>query len=375
MDLTTEFPLNDDIIYVNHAAVSPWPVRTVDAVKRFAEENGFQGSLNYPEWLATEKRLKQRIANLIKARSADDIALVKNTSEALSFVAYGLEWTDGDNIVIPAQEFPSNRIVWESLRSSGVEVRLVDLHSDSNKEPEDLLIEAMDNNTRLLSVSAVQYGNGIRMDLKKLGRFCHAKQVFFCVDAIQAIGAMQFDVSVIDADFVMADGHKWMMGPEGLGFFYCRPELRNSLKLTQFGWHMVEHAGDFEQRDWQPTSTGQRFECGSPNMLGIHALDASLALIEEYGIANVESDVLARTRLIRELVEKEVNLELCAPFSAEDERLSGIVTFRHRSVSNTELFATLKERGVFCAMRGGGIRVSPHFYTPENKISDMFSYI
>jgi len=237
------FPHLEAMIHLNHAAVAPWPAVARDAVQQFADENARLSSTHYPAWLKVEHNLRKNLATLINAPSPDDIALVKNTSEALSFVAYGLDWEVGHNIVSSDQEFPSNRIVWESLEQFGVEFRETDLNSAAT--PEDALFARCDQNTRMITISSIQYASGLRMDLARIGQFCREHGILFCVDAIQSIGAVQFDVQAIRADFVMADGHKWMLGPEGLGVFYCRPEVRDKLKLTQYGWHMVDPLGNY----------------------------------------------------------------------------------------------------------------------------------
>ncbi|MGR8942282.1 MAG: aminotransferase class V-fold PLP-dependent enzyme, partial [Gammaproteobacteria bacterium] len=212
-----EFPLAEDLIYFNHAAVAPWPARTRRAVAEFAEQNCRYGAAFYPDWLKKEGLLREQLQALINAPSADDIALVKNTSEALSFVAYGLEWRAGDNIVSSNEEFPSNRLPWESLAAQGVELRQADLYSAAS--PEEALFAAVDRNTRLLTISSIQFATGLRLDIERIGAFCKQRGILFCVDAIQSIGAVRFDVQACQADFVMADGHKWMFGPEGLGVF------------------------------------------------------------------------------------------------------------------------------------------------------------
>lgn len=364
MTFNNEFPLQEEIIYLNHAAVSPWPQRTVEAVKRFAEQNGYQGSLNYPQWLETEAQLRERLATLINAPSSDDIALVKNTSEALSFIAYGLEWQSGDNVVSSNLEFPSNRIVWESLAPQGVELRQAEL--SAHDTPEDALFALVDERTRLIAISSVQYATGLRMDLNRIGVFCRQHGILFCVDAIQSIGAVEFDVQAMQADFAAADGHKWMMGPEGLGLFYCRPELREKLKLTQFGWHMVEAVGDFDQLEWQAASSARRFECGSSNMLGIHALEASVSLLLETGMAQVETLVLEHSRFLIERLSA-MGMTVVTPY--EPDRHAGIVSFSSSATDTSLLFEELSNNGVFCACRGGNIRFSPHFYTPSRKLS------
>lgn len=363
---TTAFDIDNSIIYLNHAAVAPWPVRTRDAVIQFAEENTRLGSLNYLQWIETESALRKKLQFLINAPSHEDIALVKNTSEALSIVAYGIDWRADENIVITNQEFPSNHIVWESLKSQGVELRLADISHCTDSTPEQRIIDCCDARTRLVSVSSVQYASGLKLNLRKIGQFCKAQRILFCVDAIQSVGAVKFDVQECQADFAMADGHKWMLGPEGLGFFYCAGHLREQLRLTQYGWHMIEDYGNYNVQNWQVAKTARRFECGSPNMLGIHALNASLSLILETGMEAIERQVMHNTRFMLEEIENQGNLALLSP--SEPERLAGIVTFRHTMYPPGELYKKLKQQNIMCAERGGGIRFSPHFYTEQEKI-------
>jgi len=353
-----EFPLTDELIYLNHAAVAPWPKRTGDAVIKFAEQNTRFGSHFYLDWLNKEAELHTQLQTLLNAPSADDIALVKNTSEALSFVAYGLTWQPGDNIVSSNEEFPSNRLPWESLADQGVEFRQADLHGADT--PEDALFALVDGNTRLLTISSIQFASGLRMDLERIGEFCKRRGILFCIDAIQSLGAVQFDVQAYQADFVMADGHKWMFGPEGLGVFYTTPEARNKLKLTQYGWHMMKDIHNYENQPWEAHPSARRFECGSPNMLGIHAYSASLSLLLETGMPAIEAQVLEKSGYLTDAIDKNGQLVL---LSAKQNRLkSGIVVFKHRTVANEVLYQHLQKNGVVCALRGGGIRFSPHFY-------------
>ena len=360
-----EFPLDPSIIYLNHAAVAPWPRRTVEAVRRFADENLRFGATRYPAWLEVEQRLRRQLAQLIGAPSPADIALLKNTSEALSIVAHGIDWREGDNVVLLRQEFPSNRVVWESLRPRGVEVR--ELEPGEDADPEARMMAAADDRTRLITVSSVQYATGLRMDLRRLGGFCHRRGILFCVDAIQSLGALPFDVGECHADFVMADGHKWMLGPEGLALFYVRPQLREQLTLHQYGWHMLEHAGDFDRPDWRPAADARRFECGTPNMLGIHALSASLELLLQTGIREVSERVLENTRILNRLaMDSDDMLELVS--SDLESRLSGIVSLRPRGLDAERVHRELMDRGVICACRGGAVRFSPHFHTAPDQL-------
>ena len=373
VDLKHEFPLKPDLVYLNHAAVGVWPRRTADVVKAFAEENMIQGATDYPRWMAVEKQIRDRLKRLLGAESADDIALLKNTSEGLSLIAYGLDWRHGDNIVSTSQEFPSNRIVWESLQEKGVELRLADVSGES---PEDAMLALCDERTRLLTVSSVQYGSGLLMHLKTLGEYCRRENVLFCVDAIQSLGALQFDAQAYYADFVVADGHKWMLGPEGLAVFYSRPEIREQLNLLQYGWHMVKHAGDFDRLNWEASETACRFEAGSPNMLCIQALDASLSLFEDVGMDNVEAAVLANSAELIDWVQNQRDLELITP--AQTDRHAGIVTFRYQKLDaqgHAGLYRRLMKAGVICANRAGGIRLSPHFYSDVSGFAPIWQHV
>ena len=290
---------------------------------------------------------------------------MKNTSEALSVVACGIDWHDGENIIGIDQEFPSNRIVWEAQAQHGVEFRKIDVMTDAS--PESCLINACDENTRILAISSVQYGTGLKLNLVKLGEFCRDNDIYFCVDAIQSIGAHEFDIQAIKADFVMADAHKWMCGPEGIALFYCRADIREKLQLNQFGWHMVEAPGDYTRQTWSPANSARRFECGSPNMLGIHALSASLSLFEEIGMDNVELSILEKTSYLIDKLSKFDDIELLTP--ASEQRRAGIVTFKIIGKDMTEIHARLMKNKVICANRLQGIRFSPHFYT-DVKIID-----
>ena len=365
------FSLSQDILYFNHAAVSPWPAVTATAVKRFAEENQRVGAANYPQWLTIEKELRDLAAWLINAPSSSSIALLKSTSEALSVVAQGLSWQAGDNIVTFDNEFPSNRIPWQALSSEGVEMRYVDPLDSA--DPEGALFSLCDENTRLITVSSVQFANGFRCDLERIGTYCKEHNIYFCVDAIQSLGAIPFDVQSCHADFVMADGHKWMMGPEGIALFYCNPEIVSDLRLHQFGWHMVASRGDYAAKSWEPAQDATRFECGSPNMLGIHALHASLSLIKEIGIDSIWNRIKSNTRHMIQRIEASSSLDLLTV--AEESRLSGIVTFRPKTVDSLQLHQYLNSKGVICAPRGGGIRFSPHYYNTTEEIDEAFRLV
>lgn len=365
-----EFEQAPGLCYLNHAAIAPWPRRTAEAVARFAQDNVRLGAHEYPAWLATERRLRERLTRLLNAPTIGDIALVGNTSQALSLVAFGLDWRPGDQVVISDEEFPSNRVVWQALADRGVEVVEASL---AVADPEAALIAACGPRTRLLSVSAVQFASGLRLDLARLGAACRQRGVLFCVDAIQQVGALPFDVQHYQCDFAMADGHKWMLGPEGLGVFYCRSELRRQLTLHAYGWHMLEHLGDFERRQWQPARSARRFECGSPNMLGACALEASLSLLEDVGMTVVAEQLAQRIEQLYRGLTAIPGAQLHSP--GDPSRRAGIVSFSLDGHANADIYRALSNNGVICAVRGPGVRFSPHFYTDHRLIDEVLRQV
>lgn len=357
MDRHPEFPQQDSLVHLNHAGVGPWPLRTADAVCDYARENMSIGSSRYMDWVNTEAELKTWVAELINA-SAAEIALLKNTSEGLSVVAWGLDWQPGDNVVFPAEEFPSNRVVWESLAVLGVEIRKVSI--EGADDPEALLLDAINDKTRLLSCSAVQYASGLRMDLQRLGEHCQLNKVLFCVDAIQQIGALDFDVEATQADFVVADAHKWLLTPEGTALFYCREAVRDRLALKQYGWHMLKDHMDFDKADWVPADDARRFECGSPNMTGVHAFHASLSLIRETGIESIERNIFKNTTYLIDKLNDYKNISIHTDL--RENRRSGILTFSVDGADQQSVYKALMQNRVLCALRAGKLRFSPHFY-------------
>jgi selenocysteine lyase/cysteine desulfurase len=366
-----EFDQAPGLVYLNHAAVAPWPERTRVAVARFAAENQLHGARHYERWLTVEARLRGQLRRLIGAADDAEIALLKSTSEALSVVAHGLDWQPGESVVTAHEEFPSNRVVWQSLAPLGVTTRLVRL--DGADDPEAVLFASVDDSTRLLSISAVQYASGLRMDLARIGAFCRERGILFCVDAIQQLGALPFDVEAIHADFVAADGHKWLLGPEGLALFYCRGEHLERLRLHQYGWHMLAERGDYTQQAWTPADDATRFECGSPNMLGIHGLSASLSLFEELGMATVAERIGHHAGRRADALAARDDCELLSP--ADPERRAGIVTFRPLVADHAVLHRTLQQAGLVCAKRAGGIRLSPHFWHGDADIDAALAQI
>jgi len=368
----SQFPiLEHDSPYLNHAAVGPWPRCTAEAAQAFAEENMRHGSNNYLQWMEREKQLRNNLAQMTGASSADDIALLKNTTEGISFVANGLDWKAGENVVLPSREFPSNRLPWLAQEDRGVEVREVDIRAAENAE--QALIDRMDENTRLLSVSSVQWSDGFRLDLDRLGRACRQRAVLFFVDAIQQLGALPIDVESSHIDFLAADAHKWLLAPEGIAVFYCREERRPELRLQQHGWHMVDRFWDFHREEWEPSATSLRFEAGSPNSIGQAALHASTQMFLDTGMDNVGARVLANTDYLVRNLQAIPGIKVVSRLEAE--RRSGIVSFVHESRSSDEIYRALQKQGVSCAVRDQAVRISPHFYQGEKQLERFFELL
>ncbi len=356
--LERQFPTLGNMVYANHAAISPWPRVTTEAVASFAIENSESGPLHTGEWLERESRLRKRLANMLNAASGDDIALLKNTTEGICIVANGIDWRKGDNLVTPEGEFLTNLLAWEALAQQGVEIRKVAVFDC--EDPETALLNAMDDRTRVLTVSAVAWDSGFRLDLQKLGRACNNSEVLFFVDAIQQFGALRIDVQACYIDALAAGAHKWQMGPEGIAVFYCREDSRRFLNLSQFGWRMLDNPYRFARPDRPPSGTAKRFEAGSPNTLGQAALFASLGLLCDVGLHEVEQRILGNSAEIISALSQITGIRLQS--RSEPLRRSGIISFTADNIKPDVLRRNLGKQKIYVAVRESAVRLSPHFY-------------
>ncbi len=211
-----EFPITEKYAYLDHAGVAPLSNRVKDAVTSFLAESLEGGAFHYPVWARRIMDARQACAALLNARP-DEIAFVRSTSHGLSLVAEGLEWKRGDNVLIYEKEFPSNIYPWQNLGRKGVGTRIIP--SREGRIVLDDIERLIDKRTRLLSLSSVQFTNGFRSDLKAVSNLCRGRGVLFCVDAIQSLGVLPLDVKDCGIDFLSADAHKWLLGPEGIGVF------------------------------------------------------------------------------------------------------------------------------------------------------------
>jgi selenocysteine lyase/cysteine desulfurase len=372
-DIATTFrsqmPIAQRWAYFDHAAVAPLPRPTAEAIAHWLREATELGDTVWPEWSRAVEEARTLAAGLINAQPSE-VALVPSTTFGLNVVARGFPWQSGDNVVVPENEFPSNLYAWLSLEDVGVETRRVPV--DAGRLDLNRLLSACDARTRLIAVSWVGYASGWRIDVNELCRAAHERGILVMLDAIQGLGVFPLDVQSTGVDFVAADGHKWMLGPEGAGLFYARQEHLARLRSVQAGWNSVVGRFDFNRIDWKPRQEAARFEGGTQNMVGFIGLAASLKLLRELGVGPQHSPVAdavlaiarhAQTRLVKR------GAELISPCVAGHD--SGIVTFRVPGRDPQQLRERCLAAGVALSVRGGGIRISLHGYNHEGDVDRL----
>jgi selenocysteine lyase/cysteine desulfurase len=367
--LREEFPVTWRWAFLDHAAVAPLSGPAQRALTGWAADVADNGSANERRWLDRVEEVRRLAGRLLNADPLD-IAFVKNTSEGIGFVAEGFPWRPGDNVVTAAEEYPSNLYPWMNLAGRGVEVRTVP--SRDGRLWLDDLRAAMDRRTRLVSLSFVEYASGFRNDLDAVGALCRERGVFFFVDAIQGLGVLPLDVRQTPVDFLSADGHKWLLGPEGAGIFYVRRELLDLLHTVEVGWNSVVGAWDFDRIDLTLKPHAGRWESGSLNVAGITALGASLELLLGIGIPAVAERVL-------ELSDYLCGRARRAGLGVFSSRLpgdkSGIVSLTVPGADVRPLVRRCREQGVVVRHRAGRIRVSPHCYNSPAEIDRLMDLL
>jgi selenocysteine lyase/cysteine desulfurase len=360
-----EFPVAGQWAYLDHAAVAPLPSRSGDALRAWTLDQEQNGVVNWPAWEENVEATRQQIARLINAER-DEIALVNSTTQGIGLVAEGFPWRDGDSVVVPAEEYPSNIYPWMNLASRGVSVRLVPTR-EGRVWPEDLLA-AMDATTRLLAVSHVEFASGFRNDLDLLTELCHARDVAIFVDAIQGLGPLLIDVRRTPIDFLAADGHKWLLGPEGAGLFYVRRDWLERLRPIGVGWHSVVGSYNSPEIDFRLKPSAERWEGGSFNMPGLQALGSSVSLLLEIGLEAVSARILDRALAVRQIAAAAL---WRVSGSLRPEDLSGIVALEHDEVpAHTAAEILRKQRIAVCARRGR-LRISPHVYNDDDDLDRL----
>jgi cysteine desulfurase/selenocysteine lyase len=350
-----EFPITAACVYFDHAAVAPVSRRVASAVHAFIADARDFARLHYPAWEQRAEEVRAAAARLISA-GRDEVAFVAGTSDGLSLVATGFDWRRGDSVVCAAGEFPANVYPWWGLEALGVETRMAPL--ENGRLTVDAIARLVDRTTRVVTVSAVDFGAGQRRPLAAIGELCRRRGVLFCVDGIQALGALALDVERDAVDCLAADGHKWLCAPEGCGILYVSRRWLDRVRPQRLGWKSVTDHGRYLPYHFDLKPDALKFECGSPNFLGIHALGAAIDLVLEIGPREVERQVLATTEMLRDAL-RAGGYRVLSPDGA-DER-SGITTIRTERPPET-VVAHLRAAGVLASARGGGVRLSPHFY-------------
>jgi cysteine desulfurase/selenocysteine lyase len=360
------FPITENYAYLNHASVSSLSTRVGLAMAQVIVDFREHGGVNEERWTEQVEEARMLAARLINARPGE-IALTDNTSRGLIIVANGLDWGAGDNVVTAETEFTANVYPWVYLRRLGVETRFAPARK-GRILVEDVA-EMMDEHTRLVALSFVEFGTGYRNDLAAIGGLCREREVCFSVDAIQGLGALSLDVRACQIDFLSAGGAKWLLGPVGTGVFYCRKGLIERLTPALVGWRSVVDRDDYYRYDSPLLPDARRFEPGTLNIPGLVGLGASLETLLEVGIPRIEERVLALTDHLIEGLEAR-GYDVVTPHEKREER-SGIVAFKHGEHPADELHQRLREADVVISQRGGAIRVSPHFYNVEEELDRL----
>jgi cysteine desulfurase / selenocysteine lyase len=364
--LREQFPVTRRWAYLDHAAVAPISAPAQRALVEWAADMADNGEVHEPQWNRRVNEVR-RLAGQLLGADPLDVAFIKNTSEGVGIVAEGFPWQPGDNVVTAAEEYPANVYPWMNLRGRGVELRTVP--SRGNRVAIDDVRAAMDGRTRVVSLSWVEFASGYRNDLAALGQLCRERGAFFFVDAIQGLGVLPIDVRQTPIDGLAADGHKWLLASEGAGVFYLRREWVERLHPVGVGWHSVVGATDFSKLDFTLKPHAGRWESGTLNVAGIHALGASLDLLLGAGIANVAERVRELTAYLCERASA-AGLQV---FSArESGEWSGIVSLVPPPGRDPrELKKHCRDEGIVINLRAGRLRVSPHCYNTAEEIDRL----
>lgn len=359
------FPITRNYNFQNHAGVAPLCAPAAKAMHEYVDRLLEFGDVRSGFYRHAE-HVRKSCSELINA-TPEEVTFVKNTTEGIGWVANGLNWKTGDNVVTTNVEFPANIYPWMGLAARGVKLKMVP--EENGRTPADRIADAIDSHTRVVTVSAVQYASGYRTDLAYLGRVCKEKGVLFCVDAIQALGVFPIDVRAMNIDFLSSDGHKWLCGPEGCGLFYINRELLGHLRPVIAGWMGMKNALDFGNYQFEFVDSAKRFDLGSYNLAGIYGLGAAVDLLLAIGIERVSSRVLMLTdRLVQGLRDKGYRVVS----SRRPGEASGIVSFISDLHDLEQVRQHLEaEYRIVTAFREKRLRASPHIYNTPEEIDQL----
>ncbi|MGD0813082.1 MAG: aminotransferase class V-fold PLP-dependent enzyme [Verrucomicrobiota bacterium] len=364
-----EFPVTCEKVFLAHAAVCPLPRRVAEAVRDYA----LKSTLGEQEESMPAARIQQArslAAKLLHAR-AEEIAFVGPTSLALSFVASGLPWRKGDNLLVYFEDYPSNVYPWMALAEKGVEARLLNIREYGRIDVADV-IGQVDEQTRLVALASNHFVAGYRLDLEAVGKALRERNILFCVDGIQTVGA--FPTRVDHVDFLAADAHKWLLGPCGAGLFFVRKSMQERLRPAVYGWHNIRCPNFVAQEQLVYPSDSRRYEAGSANLLGLVGLIAAMELNLEIGVEKIAARVLHLRGLLAAALQEKGWTVLQA--GAPARHASGIVSFYRPDADMPALHKKLTAAGVETSLRTDRtgrhyIRVSPHFYNTDEEIQRL----
>lgn len=361
------FPVTEKYTYLNSAAVSPLPTPSVEAVLSQLKDVSENGTLNYADWIATKDRARALVAGMLNVR-ADQIAFVRNTSDGFSTIANGLKWKAGDNIVSFEREFPANFYAWRMARDRfGAELRLCP--ERGGRIDLDEFISLIDENTRLVSISAVQFDSGFRADLTRISEAARRVDALFAVDMIQGFGAMPFDFPAQGVDIAAGASHKWLFSPEGCGILYLSDKAHERITPSLVGWISVETPWDFEDREQPFKPTALAWESGTGTASLFYGLEQSLKILKEAGLENIEKYLEELTDYLCELIAGK-NYEIVSSRRAGEK--SQIVCIKHQNgLTSNEIFKYLERENIIVAPRGDRLRIAPHLFNNRADIENL----
>lgn len=362
--LRDEFPVCLNYVYLNHAGVSPMPRSAAEAMAAHGDDVCRHGVVHVAEWVKTVNAVRERAARMVGG-TPEEIAIVKNTGEGVSLAANGLPLHDGDTIVMPAGEFPTNYRPWKHQEERGA--RLVVVEGRAGTPTVDELIAACRaHRARVLTLSWVGFHTGHRYDIDTLGAYCREAGIFFFLDAIQGLGALALDVRQAGVSALAADAHKWLLGPEGVGILFVDRAWQDRIAPVELGWRNVKDPLDFFTLNQPLADTARRYECGTLAMAGVYGLNAALALLLECGIVRIEARVLFAARRLADAARQKGHQPVEEPATAPQ---SGIVTFRPRTEDAAAALAQrLKAARVVGTFRNGWTRLAPHAYNSNEEL-------
>ena len=368
-ELRALFPITERLVYLNHAAVSPLPTPTIKATEAQLHDVFENGSMHFRQWLSVKEEARRLLASLLGARP-EQVAFMRNTSDSLSTVANGLRWKAGDNIVTFRHEFPSNIYPWLRLREThGVEVRMCG--EQNGRVDQEELCNLIDDRTRLVAISQVQFASGFRANIARLAEATRQKDALLVVDVIQGLGVVPTNVEQEGIDVAAGAGHKWLLTPEGVGYLYLSDRARERIEPTLVGWVSVQSPEDYDNFDQPWNRCTLAWETGTgPNAL-IHGLKASLELLASVGTKRISNYLEELTDYLCERLEG-LAYDLVSSRTPEDK--SQIVCIKHRNgLSSMELYRRLAEQNIITAPRGDRLRIAPHFYNNHEDIERLVS--